>query len=108
MFRSLDALKSATIAQLDQRIDMLRQHATALFLDSEPRVEPAITGAIAVALHGDAERHAAWIEAELARETTAIETERAALAGISIAHEAAIADEHELAAAVEALERALP
>ncbi|HEV7558919.1 MAG TPA: hypothetical protein VGO00_25780, partial [Kofleriaceae bacterium] len=108
MFRSLDALKTATIAQLDQRVDMLRQHATALFLDSEPRVEPAITAAIAIALHGDVERHTAWLEAELAREQTAVDTERAALAGIITVHDGAIADERELAAAVEALERKLP
>ena len=108
MFRSLDALKTATVAQLDQRVDTLRQHATALFLDSEPRVEPAMTAAIAIALHGDAERHLAWLEAELAREQTAVETERAALAGIATAHDAAAADERELVDAVEVLERELP
>jgi len=108
MFRSLDALKTATIAQLDQRVDTLRQHATALFFDAEPRIEPAMTAAIAIALHGDAERHVAWLDAELAREQTAVDTERAALSGIAIAHDAATADERELGDTLAALERALP
>ena len=67
LFRSLEALRSEAVAQLEQRISRLRQVATANVLDAEPRLEPAVTGTLAIALRGEVERHAAWLEAELAR-----------------------------------------
>jgi hypothetical protein len=108
LFRSLDALRGEAIAQLDQRITRLRQLAAASLLDTEPRLEPAVTGALAIALRGEVERHAAWLEAELARERIAIDAERAQLAVLAIARDTARSDERELITALDALTAELP
>lgn len=108
LFRSLDALRGEALAQLEQRIARLRQLANANLLDAEPRLEPAATGALAVALRGEVERHAAWVEAELARERMAIDAERAELARLAIARDTARADERELTAALDAAAAGLP
>jgi len=108
LFRSLDALRGEAVAQLDQRITRLRQIAAASLLDVEPRLEPAVTGALAIALRGEVERHAAWLEAELARERIAIDAARAQLAVLAIARDTARSDERELVTAVDALTAELP
>jgi hypothetical protein len=108
LFRSLDALRGEALAQLDQRITRLRQVAAASVLDVEPRLEPAVTGALAVALRGEVERHAAWVEAELARARIAIDAERAQLAVLAIARDTARSDERELVTAIDALTAELP
>ena len=77
-------------------------------LDTEPRLEPAVTGALAVALRGEVERHVAWLEAELAHERVAIDAERAQLAGFAAARDAARRDERELVTALAALAAELP
>jgi hypothetical protein len=103
LFRSLDALRSDALAQLEQRITKLRQHASANMLDLEPRLEPAITATVAVALRAEVERHGAWLEIELAREHAAIDVERARLAVLAITRDTARTDERELVAALGAL-----
>jgi hypothetical protein len=108
LFRSFDAIRTSAAAQLEQRVARLRQLASANVLDSEPRLEPAVTGTIAIALRGEAERHAAWLEAELARERIAIDAERAQLAALAIARDTARSDERELVTALEALAADLP
>jgi hypothetical protein len=64
-----------------------------------------VTGALAVALRGEVERHAAWLEAELARERIAIDAERAVLAN---SRDTARSDERELVTALVALTAELP
>jgi len=108
LFRSLDALRAEALAQLDQRIARLRQLASANLLDAEPRLEPAVTGVLGIALRGEVERHASWLEAELARERVAIDTERAQLAVLALARDTARADERELVAALDAVTAELP
>jgi hypothetical protein len=108
LFRSLEALRGEAVAQLDQRITRLRQVAGASLLDVEPRLEPAVTGALAIALRGEVERHAAWTEAELARERIAIDAARAQLAVLAIARDAARSDERALVTALDALTAELP
>lgn len=108
LFRSLDALKADALAQLEQRIARLRQVASANLLDTEPRLEPAVTGAVAVALRADVERHGVWLEAELARERIEIDAERAQLTVLAIVRDTARADERQIAAAVAALSSELP
>jgi hypothetical protein len=108
LFRSVDALRAEALAQLEQRIAKLRQRASANLLDIEPRLEPAITGAVAIALRAEVVRHSTWLEAELARERAAIDAERAQLAVLVAARDAAGADEHALIAALEALAAELP
>lgn len=108
LFRSLDALRGDAVVQLDQRITRLRQVAAAGLLDAEPRLEPAVTGALAIALRGEVERHAAWLDGELARARIAIDAERAQLALLAIARDTARSDERELAAALAAIAAELP
>lgn len=108
LFRSLDALRGEAIAHLDQRITRLRQVAAASLLDVEPRLEPAVTGALAIALRGEVERHVAWLDAELARARIAIDAERAQLAVLAIARDTARSDERELVTAIDALTAGLP
>src|SRR5262249_30820060 len=108
LFRSLDVLKADALAHLDLRIAKLRQVASANLLDTEPRLEPAVTGTIAVALRAGVERHGAWLEAELARERAAIEAERAQLAALTAIRDTAIVDERQLTSAVAALASELP
>jgi hypothetical protein len=108
LFRSLDALRGEAVAQLDQRITRLRQVAAAGLLDVEPRLEPAVTGALAIALRGVVERHAVWLEAEQARARIAIDAERAQLAVLAIARDTARSDERELVTALDALTAELP
>jgi hypothetical protein len=108
LFRSLDALKASAAAQLEQRVARLRQLASANVLDAEPRLEPAVTGTIAIALRGELQRHAAWLDAELARERIAIDAERTRLAALAIARDTARSDERELVTALEAAAAALP
>jgi hypothetical protein len=108
LFRSLDALRSDALAQLDQRITKLRQRATADVLDLEPRLEPAVTGAVAIALRAEVVRYGTWLEAELARERVAIDAERVQITALAIARDTASAAERELGAALEALAAELP
>ena len=108
LFRSFDAIKASAAAQLEQRVARLRQLASANVLDTEPRLEPAVAGTLAIALRGEIERHAAWLDAELARERIAIEAERAQLAALAIARDTARSDERELATALDALAAELP
>jgi len=108
LFRSLDTLRSEALAQLEQRIAKLRQRASANVLDLEPRLEPAITGTVGMALRAELVRHDTWLEAELARERAAIDAERARLAVLAIARDTARADERELVAALDALAAELP
>lgn len=108
LFRSVDALKADALAQLEQRIAKLRQVATANLRDAEPRLEPAVTGALAVALRAEVERHGAWLEAELARERLAIDAERAQIALLAIARDTARTDLRELTTALDALDAELP
>ena len=108
LFRSLDALRGEALAQLEQRVARLRQVAAANLLDAEPRLEPAVTGALAIALRGEALRHAAWLDAELARARIAIDAERAQLAVLAIARDTARSDERELVTALDALAAELP
>ena len=108
LFRSLDALRSEALAQLEQRIAKLRQRASANVFDIEPRLEPAVTGAVAIALQAEVVRHGTWLEAELARERAAIDAERARLAGLAIVRDAASADKGKLVAALDALAAELP
>jgi hypothetical protein len=108
IFRSLDALRSEALAQLEQRIATLRQRASANMLDIEPRLEPAITGTVASALRADVVRHSTWLEAELARERAAIDVERAPFAVLAMARDAANADERELVAVLDAFTAQLP
>lgn len=108
LFRSLDALRGEALAQLDQRITRLRQVAAAGLFDVEPRLEPAVTGALAIALRGEVERHAVWLEAEQARARIAIDAERAQLAVLAIARDTARSDERELVTALDALTAELP
>lgn len=108
LFRSLDAIKAAAAAQLEQRVARLRQVASANVLDTEPRLEPAVTGTIAIALRGEALRHAAWLDAELARERVAITAERARLAALAATRDTARADERALVTALDALTAELP
>jgi hypothetical protein len=108
LFRSRDALRTEAVAQLDQRIARLRQVAAANLLDTEPRLEPAVTGTLAIGLRGEVLRHVAWLEAELDRERVAIDAERAQLAVLAIARDTAQSDERELVTALEALAADLP
>ncbi|HEX3757262.1 MAG TPA: hypothetical protein VHW23_01090 [Kofleriaceae bacterium] len=108
LFRSLDALRADAVTQLDQRITRLRQVAAAGLLDAEPRLEPAVTGALAIALRGEVERHVAWLDAELARVRIATDAERAQLAVLAIARDTARSDERELVTALDALAAELP
>jgi hypothetical protein len=108
LFRSLDVLRSDAVAQLEQRVAKLRQRASANVLDLEPRLEPAVTGTIAIALRAEVERHARWLEAELARERAAIDAERARLGVLAIARDTAGADERALRSALDALASELP
>jgi hypothetical protein len=108
LFRSLDVLRSEALVQLDQRIARLRQLAGANLLDAEPRLEPAVTGVLGIALRGEVERHASWLDAELARQRIAIDAERAQIAALSLARDTARADERELSAALDAITAELP
>jgi len=108
LFRSLDALRGEALAQLELRIAKLRQVASANLLDTEPRLEPAVTGALAIALRGELERHATWLDAELARERVAIDAERAQLAVLALIRDTARSDERELVSALDALAAELP
>lgn len=108
LFRSLDALKADAGAQLEQRIAKLRQVASANLRDAEPRLEPAVTGTLAIALRAEVERHAAWLEAELARERTAIDAERAQLTVLAGIRDAARTDHRQLTAALDTLAAELP
>lgn len=108
LFRSLDALKTATLEQLERRIAEIRQHASALFLDGEPRLEPAVTAALGIAWHADAERHGVWLEQALVTEQGVIATERSHLAPVEMALEAARCDGDDLRAAREELLAQLP
>ncbi|MGH2898563.1 MAG: hypothetical protein ACRDMZ_07800, partial [Solirubrobacteraceae bacterium] len=108
LFRSLDALKTDALAQLEQRIAKLRQVASANLLDTEPRLEPAVTGTVAVALRADVERHGMWLEGELARERIDIDAERAQLTLLALTSDAARADERQLTAAIASLSSELP
>jgi len=108
LFRSFDAVKAEALAQLEQRIAKLRQIASANLLDTEPRLEPAVTGTIAIALRGEVERHAAWLDAELAQERVAIDAERAQLAALALTRDDARSDERELVTALDALAAELP
>jgi hypothetical protein len=108
LFRSQGALKAEALAQLELRVAKLRQVASANVLDTEPRLEPAVTGALGIALRSEIERHAAWLEAELARERIAIDAERAQLAVLALARDAARSDERELVTALAALAAELP
>jgi hypothetical protein len=108
LFRSLDALRSDALALLAQRIATVRQRASASVLDVEPRLEPAVTGTLAIALRAEVEHHARWLEAELTRERVAIDEERAQLAVLAIARDTAGADERALVSALEALAAELP
>ena len=108
LFRSLDTLRSEALAHLEQRIAKLRQRASVNVLDLEPRLEPAVTGAVAIALHAEAVRHGTWLEAELARERVAIDAERAQITVLAIARDTTHADERELVAALDALAAELP
>jgi hypothetical protein len=108
LFRSHDALRGEALDQLEQRIARLRQLASANLLDAEPRLEPAVTGVLGIALRGEVERHAAWLDAELARERIAIDAERAQLAVLAIARETATADERALIAALDEVTAQLP
>jgi hypothetical protein len=67
-----------------------------------------VTGPIAIALRGEVERHAAWLDAELARERVAIDAERAQLAALAITRDDARSDERELVTALDALAAELP
>ncbi|HET7504860.1 MAG TPA: hypothetical protein VFK02_27745 [Kofleriaceae bacterium] len=106
--RSVDALKADAIAQLEQRIAKLRQRASANVLDTEPRLEPAVTGTVAIALRAEVARHVAWLDAELARERAVIEAERAQLAVLAQARDTARTDARELSLALDALAAELP
>ncbi|HEY0482457.1 MAG TPA: hypothetical protein VGD37_33280 [Kofleriaceae bacterium] len=108
LFRSFDALRTDALAQLEQRVAKLRQVASANLLDTEPRLEPSVTGPIAIALRGEVERHAAWLEAELARERVAIDAERTELASFAILRDDARSDERKLVTALDALAAELP
>jgi hypothetical protein len=108
LFRSLDALKTDALAQLEQRIAKLRQVASANLLDTEPRLEPAVTGAVAVALRADVERHGVWLEGELARERVEVDAERAHLSVLAIVRDTARADERQIASAIVSLSSELP
>lgn len=108
LFRSHEALRGEALAQLDQRIARLRQLASASLLDTEPRLEPAVTGTLAIALRGEVERHVAWVEAELARQRVEIEAERAQLAVLARVRDTARGDERELVTALAALTAELP
>ena len=108
LFRSLDALRGEALAQLEQRTAKLRQVASANLLDTEPRLEPAVTGALAIALRGELERHAVWLDAELARERVAIDAERAQLAVLALIRDTARSDERELVSSLAALTAELP
>ncbi|HEU4731395.1 MAG TPA: hypothetical protein VFT22_26055, partial [Kofleriaceae bacterium] len=108
LFRSVEALKADAIAQLEQRIAKLRQRASANVLDTEPRLEPAVTGTVAIALRAEVARHVAWLEAELARERAEIDAERDELARLAQARDAARTDARELTVALEALAAELP
>jgi hypothetical protein len=108
LFRSRDALRADALALLDQRIAKLRQRATANLLQTEPQLEPAITGTIAVALRAEVERHAVWLEGELMREQRAIDAERAQLTVLAIARDTAAADLRELVSALDAIAAELP
>ena len=108
LFRSLDALRSDALAQLEQRIAKLRQRASANIVDLEPRLEPAVTGTLAIALRAEVERHGVWLEAELLRERVAVDVERAQLAVLASVRDTAGTDERELASALDALASELP
>jgi hypothetical protein len=108
LFRSLDALKTDALAQLEQRIAKLRQVASANLLDTEPRLEPAVTGTVAVALRADVERHGVWLEGELARERIEIDAERAQLTLLALTSDTARADERQITAAIASLSSELP
>jgi len=108
LFRSLEALKAEALGQLAQRIAELRRLATANLLDSEPRLEPAVTVTVAIALRAELKRHAVWLEAELARVRVAVDAERAQLAVLAIARDTAATDGRELAAALDRLAAELP
>ena len=108
LFRSLDALKAAAVEQLERRVAEIRPHVSALFLDGEPRLEPAVTAALGIAWRADAERHGAWLDAALVAEHEAIAGERSQLAPVVMALEAARCDGDDLRAAVEQLSVQLP
>src|SRR5262249_16777459 len=108
LFRSLDALRGGARGQLDQRLARLRQLASANLLDAEPRLEPAVTGVLGIALRGEVERHASWLDAELARERIAIDAERAQLAVFALARDAARTDERALITALDEVTAQLP
>jgi hypothetical protein len=108
LFRSLDALKTDALAQLEQRVAKLRQVASANLLDTEPRLEPAVTGTVAVALRADVERHGVWLEGELARERVEVDAERAQLSVLAIVRDTARADERQIASAIASLSSELP
>lgn len=108
LFRSLDTLKTEAVSQLEQRVTALHQLAEATWRDTEPRLEPALSAPLAIALRADVERHSSWLEAELARERIAIDAERAELTLFSLARDTANADARELSAALDELAEALP
>jgi hypothetical protein len=108
LFRSLDALKADAIAQLEQRIAKLRQVAGANLRDAEPRLEPAVTGTLAIALRAEVERHTAWLDGELAREQLAIDAERAQITALALVRDRATRDRRELLVALDRLVTELP
>jgi hypothetical protein len=108
LFRSLEALKAEAVAQLEQRIAKLRQVASANLRDAEPRLEPAVTGTLAIALRAEVERHVAWLEARLARERLAIDAERAQVTVLALIRDTATSDRRELLVALDRLLAALP
>ncbi len=108
LFRSLDALRGDALALLEDRVNALRHRATADVLDTEPRLEPAITATLAIALRAEVKRHGLWLAAELERERLAIDGERAQLAVLAIARDTAASDERELGAALRKLAAELP
>jgi len=108
LFRSRDKLRGEAAAQLTERIAALRELATARLRDTERKLEPAVTGALAIALRAELERHETWVEAQLTRERVAIEAERAELTRIARIREAALADEREISSALDMLAAELP
>ncbi|MEO8698871.1 MAG: hypothetical protein ABI867_02475 [Kofleriaceae bacterium] len=102
LFKSFDARRSEVLTRVRQRVDEVRELASAEVLDAEPRVHGVLGVALETLLAGALERHASWLAAQLARTQTEVARDREALAPIRAARDVAHDHARKLVAAISA------
>ncbi len=97
LFKSLERTRAEALGKLADRVKKLEQVASAVLLDAEPQMLRALCEPLALSMRAALERHAAWLDTELAGVRAAIEAERARLQPLVRAHDTAVVDSARLA-----------